>query len=121
MARKSRLDRSVGYAGDVTRWAKELISRAKSYSYTHAHILEEWSKAQARLPKGSPAWAKREGQVYMHALMDNLYNHDVKWQLYLDGKRIESNDVPTGRWREVKGRHEWRHSGKLYYASQGKD
>lgn len=117
---RMRLDAAVekyrAYCGEI----QGLMRRARDESWSHDRLTEE----QQRHIVGDPDFIRLPGYLqrqifeYMRGAMDVLYTCElVRWQLYLDGKRVSREEVPRGAWCRVDTkacRFEWAHSGEPY-------
>ena len=62
--------------------------------YARIHENEDYRKL--------PDWAKQRLSGYMAARLNALTDHCLEWRVRLDGELVTSDQVPEGRWPDVK-------------------
>lgn len=123
------IDTVVNRMRDLRLRIDDLVSKARSFSMSHNDILKEWNEICVRYRYDKlPGYARsvlferfsvRLQDLYQMAARDN----EVVWQLYLDGERVGrpgQTAVPSGRWGDTSGQHEWSKTGKLFFKGEEK-
>lgn len=115
--KRTHLDRHVERERYFEQQITSLFIRARCSSATHEWLLEQ-RKMLMKHPHFSTLPQYMQQRLiftFFHANVEALYAHNlIRWQHWLDDKRIESDAVPAGRWQDVRSRHEWTHSGEPF-------
>jgi len=118
---KLKLDAAVTQVMKFEACFRGIIAQAHRESWTHAKILEERTKRIFEHPNWVrlPGWGQQAVLRFSSGALAVLDCTCVHWQLYLDGERVKSADVPKGEWARVKGCSEWTHSGEPFTQPEG--
>jgi hypothetical protein len=97
---------------------KDAFSSARSFKVS-ADRMDEMTR-EAIVPFKLPPFEAGVISGYAQAIRDEIWHRDVRWQLYLDGSRVTSNEISAvadreeseGKqraetWGRVMGRYEW--------------
>lgn len=110
---KTRDQRWLQFMRTITaEWARA-VREQRPHSDTF-HELSERIRALDILPTyradlHARNWGARDLVESLHA----------EWTLYLDGKRLaSSSDCPIDRFDDLRGRFEWRGTGKPFYKNE---
>jgi hypothetical protein len=90
---------------------RDIYSSARHFHFTHEQLMaaldrdiyktRDWEKLTPYY-RGMYAGMSR-------ALRDRMWQCDLVWLLYFEGRLVKSEDVPKGRWCDVRGgAHVWR-------------
>jgi hypothetical protein len=114
-----KIQTALNHRDRFVRLSQDIYSRARSYGLTHAQILATFKSELLDNPAWRivPQWVKAYVEGYRAALFEQTYRRDLVWRVYLDGRYLDSKDVPEGRWPDVDGEsscHFWKENGKPY-------
>lgn len=109
----AKLNKSIDCVRDGYAFVRDAFYWGEHSGWEWMQMVRHWRDQWDNLVKRHklPHWATAKVEGYWDACVEEMYRSKVKWQLYLDGQKIESRDVPTGRWIDVKGQHEWIQTG----------
>lgn len=108
------------HAQRLRRGIDSIFSDGRFWSKAHDQILVRVIReiyedpAWTKLPQYVRAALSERISMRFEEIYDRPPQNTVVWQLYLDGQRVESANVPQGRWVDVHGRHEWKNTGAVY-------
>lgn len=117
MSAKSKAFKSTRYQTTEYNRSQRLLSRlryiysgARIFHLSHAEILRDLGEKIYSTRDYAKLTAYYVGVFHgwRSALADGLYDH-LEWRVYLDGRLVQSKDVPEGQWFRVKGgEHVWK-------------